>query len=139
MADSTGKVTPANVQAVWASVRDRIRGDIGQSLYDTWIAPLTLESWTQDDIRIGAPKLFLRDWVANHYASRIERGFHALGIDLKSVNVILVAPKATVGSNVAREPSEPVAPATVTYLHEEASKSLWNRVLHPTQTFDSFI
>src|SRR5262249_60469722 len=45
------------------------------------------------------------------------------------------------GGNVAREPTgtQPSVPATVSYLHEDASKSLWNRVLHPAQTFDSFI
>jgi chromosomal replication initiator protein len=141
MADITGKAMPANVQAVWSSVCEKIRGDLGQSLYDTWIAPLTLESWTQEEVRIGAPKPFLRDWVANHYATRIERAFGTFGLDLKSVTIVLVAPKAAIGSNVIREPAEtPVsAPASVSYLHDDPSKSLWNRVLHPAQTFDSFI
>ena len=141
MADITGKAMPANAQAVWGSVCEKIRSDIGKSLYDTWIAPLTLESWTQDEVRIGAPKLFLRDWVANHYASRIERTFRAFGIDLKAVTIVLVAPKVSIGGNVAPEaivaPSAPSA--TVSYLHDDTSKSLWNRVLHPAQTFDSFI
>src|SRR5215469_15990599 len=132
MADITGKTTPANVQAVWVLVREKIRSDIGQSLYDTWIAPLTLESWAQDEVRIGAPKPFLRDWVANHYAPRIERGFQSFGVELKSVTIVLVAPKASIGGNVARELAETpaAAPATVSYLHEDAGKGLWNRVLH---------
>jgi chromosomal replication initiator protein len=140
MADITGKPMPANMQAAWNSVREKIRGDIGQSLYDTWIAPLTLESWTQEEVRIGAPKPFLRDWVANHYATRIERAFGTFGVDLKSVTIVLVAPRPAIGGNVVREPAEtPAAPATVSYLHDDANKGLWNRVLHPAQTFDSFI
>jgi chromosomal replication initiator protein len=140
MADITGKAMPANMQAVWSSVCGKIRGDIGQSLYDTWIAPLTLESWTQDEVRIGAPKPFLRDWVANHYATRVERAFATFGVNLKSVAIVLVAPKASIGSNVVREPAEAsAAPATVAYLHDDVAKGLWNRVLHPAQTFDSFI
>ena len=141
MADITGKATPANVQAVWTSVCEKIRADIGQSTYDTWIAPLTLEYWKQDEVRIGAPKPFLRDWVANHYAHRIERAFQSFGVELKSVAIVLVAPRASIGGNVVRESVEATATATasVSYLHDDATKSLWNRVLHPAQTFDSFI
>src|SRR5262245_51976610 len=111
MADITGKAMPANMQAAWTSVCERMRGDIGQSLYETWIAPRTLESWTQEEVRIGAPKLFLRDWVANHYAHRIERAFQAFGIDLRSVTIVLAAPRVTIGSNVVREPEASTAPA----------------------------
>src|SRR5215472_19213782 len=118
MADITGRTVPANVQAVWTSVREKVRSDIGQSLYDTWIAPLTLESWTREEVRIGAPKPFLRDWVANHYATRIERAFATFGVDVKSVTITLVAPRASIGGNVVREPQESVAtPATISYLH----------------------
>jgi chromosomal replication initiator protein len=141
MSEQTGKAAPANLQAVWARVRDKLRAEIGSSLYDTWIAPLTLESFNKDEVRIGAPKPFLRDWVANHYASRIERAFDNLGAEPKSVSIVHAPPRATIGGNVVQEPAatEAEQPATVSYLHEEANKGLWNRVLHPAQTFDSFV
>jgi chromosomal replication initiator protein len=141
MTEYTGKAMPA-MQAIWAKVREKLRAEIGSSLYETWIAPLTLEHVSEDEVRIGAPKPFLRDWVANHYASRIERGFAGFGVEMKSVAVVHVPARATVGGNVAHEPAvsdTQQPPATVSYLHEEANKGLWNRVLHPTQTFDSFV
>jgi chromosomal replication initiator protein len=142
MTDYTGKAVPANTQAVWTKVQEKLHAEIGASLYDTWIAPLTLESYSADEVRIGAPKLFLRDWVANHYASRIERALNNLGVEPKSITIVHVPARATIGGNVVHEsaPAEaPQQPATVSYLHDESNKGLWTRVLHPAQTFDSFV
>ena len=140
--------TPADKQVMWARARERMRRDLGDSLFNTWIGPLTLESWTADEIRIGAPKPFVRDWVSSRYVPRIERALAAEGLSAKSLAIMLVSPAPMIGANVVREPvqAEIRTPATVSYLAPQAEaeatedgKGLWNRVLHPAQTFDSFI
>jgi chromosomal replication initiator protein len=133
---------------MWARARERMRRDLGDSLFNTWIGPLTLENWTADEIRIGAPKPFVRDWVSSRYVPRIERALAAEGMTAKSLAILLVSPPPAIGANIVREPvqSEIRTPATVSYLAPQAEpgvtedgKGLWNRVLHPAQTFDSFI
>ena len=116
-------------------------------MFDAWIRNLTLEGSDKDELRIAAVKPFQRNWVANHYVARIERAFRAEGAEPASLSIVVskTAPSA-VGAGISKEPVriEPVAP--VSYLPNSpiedaggAPKGLWTRMLHPQQTFDSFI
>jgi chromosomal replication initiator protein len=135
-------------RAAWAGVRERLRRELGDAVFEAWIAPLSLESSDNDELAIGAAKPFVRNWVANHYVPRIERAFRADGNVPAAIAIVMAAPQnnITLGGNVApvREAAEP---ASVSYLPQRAdanaptddAKGLWNRMLHPQQTFDSFI
>jgi chromosomal replication initiator protein len=150
MADLGSRSTPADQQALWVRARARIRRELGDTLFETWIGPLTLESWNSDEIRIGARNPFLRDWVSSRYVSKIEAALQAEGARVRSINIVLAPSSPTVGGNIAREaqPADAATVATVSYLPARAEgtgadtdsgKGLWTRVLHPTQTFESFI
>ncbi len=62
---------------IWASVRDRLRIEYGQGIFDTWIAPLSLASVTDGHVRLTAPRRLIRDYDASHHATRMERTFAA--------------------------------------------------------------
>ena len=62
-------------RAAWAAVRERMRRELGDPVFDAWIGPLNLESFDADELKIGAAKPFVRNWVANHYVARIEKAF----------------------------------------------------------------
>ncbi len=132
-------------RAGWALVRERMRRELGDAVFEAWIAPLNLESFEDDDLRIGAAKPFVRNWVANHYVARIEKAFRAEGFAPSSLSIVIsAAPAPVIGGAVPRETPVVEAPAaSVAYLtpRNEAAedKSLWNRMLHPQQTFESFI
>jgi chromosomal replication initiator protein len=132
-------------RAAWAGVRERLRRELGDAVFEAWIAPLSLESFDNDELSIGAVKPFVRNWVANHYVPRIERAFRADGAAPAAIAIVMAAPQ--VGGNVPL-PRDEAAPATVSYLPprsaaaesaEDGARGLWNRMLHPQQTFDSFI
>jgi chromosomal replication initiator protein len=139
-----GKSMP-DWRAGWALVRERMRRELGDAVFEAWIAPLNLESFEDDDLRIGAAKPFVRNWVANHYVARIEKAFRAEGFAPSSLSIVIsAAPAPVIGGAVPRETPVVEAPAaSVAYLtpRNEAAedKSLWNRMLHPQQTFESFI
>ncbi|HRU07402.1 MAG TPA: DnaA N-terminal domain-containing protein [Candidatus Brocadiia bacterium] len=61
----------------WAAVRERMRRELGDAVFEAWIGPLSLESADHDELKIGAAKPFVRNWVANHYIARIERAFRS--------------------------------------------------------------
>ncbi|MBV9550933.1 MAG: chromosomal replication initiator protein DnaA [Alphaproteobacteria bacterium] len=139
----TGQARRSDWRAAWGLVRERLRRELGDAVFEAWIAPLSLEGFERDELSIGAAKPFVRNWVANHYVPRIERAFRAEGFNPASITIVMAAP--SIGANVmpAREPAET---ATVSYLPpretapaDDSAKSLWNRMLHPQQTFDSFI
>ena len=134
----------------WAAVRERMRRELGDPVFEAWIGPLNLESCERDELKIGAAKPFVRNWVANHYVARIERAFRAEGAEPASLSIVIAALTARHrlecdGRRVAREPAE-LPSASVSYLppradkpEDDGARGLWTRMLHPQQTFDSFI
>ncbi len=149
MAQMTSRTTPPDWPAAWAAARERLRRELGDPVFDAWIGPLTLEGFEKDELRVGAAKPFVRNWVANHYVTRIERALRAEGREPQSITIVLAQSKPQIGGQILRENAEPLStPATVSYLpgrnaegaaDSEENKGLWNRMLHPAQTFDSFI
>ncbi len=135
--------------AAWAAVRERMRRELGEPVFDAWIGPLSLESFDHDELKIGAAKPFVRNWVANHYVMRIERAFRSEGYSPASISIVVAAAQPPViGAAIAREaPAPREVSASLSYLpqravapeSEDAPKGLWTRMLHPQQTFDSFI
>ena len=132
-------------RAGWALVRERMRRELGDPVFDAWIGPLNLESFDGDELRIGAAKPFVRNWVANHYVARIEKAFRVEGFAPSAINIVIsVAPAPVIAAAVPRE-AQPLesTPASISYLSPRSEgiedKSLWNRMLHPQQTFESFI
>ena len=153
MGQYTSKPTSKDWPSRWACVRERMRKELGDPIFDAWIAPLTLESWTNDDLKIGAAKAFVRNWVANHYIARIERAFRAENAEPASIAIVVSSPSSQVATLVSKEPvhipaqpANAVPPSNVSYLPHVGpegaaaqGQGLWSRMLHPQQTFDSFI
>src|SRR5579862_927924 len=111
-----GKSLP-DWRAAWAQVRERMRRELGDPVFEAWIGPLSLESFERDELRIGAAKPFVRNWVANHYVGRIEKAFLAEGYSPASVTVVISAtPAASIGAQIPREPQAAESiPASVAY------------------------
>ncbi len=151
MVQTTGKMVPPDWQAAWTAVRERMRRELGDPVFEAWISPLSLESFDADDLRIGATKPFVRNWVANHYVGRIEKAFLAEGFHPASLSIVVAAtPAPVIGGAIPRGAQHQEPPtASVSYLPPRSEsrgttagdddKGLWNRMLHPQQTFDSFI
>jgi chromosomal replication initiator protein len=145
MGHLTGKPMRPDWPNAWAAVRERMRRELGDAVFEAWIGPLSLESADHDELKIGATKPFVRNWVANHYIARIERAFRAEGAEPVSISIVIsAAPAAVIGGGVMREaPSASISylppPARGAEIAEDSAKGLWTRMLHPQQTFDSFI
>ena len=158
MVQVTGNSAPKqDWRAAWAAVRERMRRELGEPVFEAWIGPLNLESFEADDLRIGAAKPFVRNWVANHYVDRLQKAFRAEGFTPASLSIVISAAPNVVGGQalgrqIPREAQhQETPPANVAYISPrseartgfgqggEEDKGLWNRMLHPQQTFDSFI
>lgn len=145
MTQAVTKSGPLDWTAIWVGARERLRRELGDAVFDTWISPLVLVDAANGELKIGAARPFARNWVASQYAARIERAVRAEGAEPVSVSVVLAPAKAAPAPG-ARELRP--HPATVSYLQEPAAakdrfaeprRALTNRVLDPQQTFDSFI
>jgi chromosomal replication initiator protein len=146
MTQAKGEAMRSDWRAAWGAVRERLRRELGDAVFEAWIGPLSLEGFEQDELKIGAVKPFVRNWVANHYVPRIERAFRAEGFTPAAIAIVMAAPQPHIVLGGEREDSAPASPASVSYLPPRAdnpapdnAKGLWTRMLHPLQTFESFI
>ncbi len=132
-------------ETVWTGARERLRRELGEAVFDAWIAPLTLASFDKGEIRLGAPKLFHQNWVDKQYTARIERALRLEGGEPASLSIVLSMQPATIGGRVARDAPGDAAPATVSYMRGEESptdkpgRGLSHRLVNPAQSFDSFV
>src|SRR3546814_15305515 len=68
MAGADGEAT---VIEQWTGVRGRLRSEVGEAAYRSWLKPLTLAGSRNGRLRLAVPTRFMRDWVASNYASRL--------------------------------------------------------------------
>ncbi|MEX1108482.1 MAG: DnaA N-terminal domain-containing protein, partial [Dongiaceae bacterium] len=59
--------TDSHLNAAWARVRGRLRSELGDAAYRSWLKPLTLAGLTDGELRLSAPTRFMRDWILSHY------------------------------------------------------------------------
>ena len=125
---------------IWLAARERMRREMGDAVFDAWIAPLTLVSADKDDIQIGAPKPFHRNWVANQHLRRIELALRAEGGSFTAINLVVVVPQqAAAGDYVPRLSDAPKESVAREMEKPEIRRALTHRMLNPAQTFESFI
>ena len=63
--------TSGQVAACWARIRGRLREEVGEAEYRSWLRQMTLAGIEGDEAIVLLPTRFLRDWVSSHYGDRL--------------------------------------------------------------------
>lgn len=121
--------------AAWTRIQDRLRADVGEIEYQTWIRQIRLVGADRDEITLTLPSRFLRDWVATRYGIRLRALWQVevpalRSLDIRIGGVALPAVVAAVGS----EPEDVGRPS-----ERPASGPDVGAALNPRFTFESFI
>ena len=59
----------------WNSIRERLRVQLGDPLYQSWFSKLDLVSMDGGDVTLMAPTHFIKTWIELHHLRRIEAEF----------------------------------------------------------------
>ncbi|MGH7926126.1 MAG: chromosomal replication initiator protein DnaA [Candidatus Binatus sp.] len=59
------------MNGLWQRAADRMREELGQVGYETWIGPLNFVAHQGSTVTIEAPNRFFRDWINDRYLSLI--------------------------------------------------------------------
>lgn len=94
------------VKSEWDRVKVRLRDEVGDAAYRSWLRPITLHGINDGDVKLALPTRFMRDWVATHYAERIRTLWGVENPDIRNVEIVVGAVRATAAS-------APTAPAPV--------------------------
>ncbi|MGD0143129.1 MAG: chromosomal replication initiator protein DnaA [Rhizomicrobium sp.] len=143
MTQTMTRASETDWPTIWAAARERMRRDLGDAVFDAWISSLSLVEFANAEIKIGAPRPFARNWVANQYSARIERALRAEGGEPASVSIVLAPQKAGAAIPTATRGPEP-SPVSRLQAQErdkpgEPRRVLNSRMLDPLQTFETFV
>ena len=134
----------ASIEQQWARVCGRMRDEVGEGAFKSWLRPVVVVDLEGGEVRIAAPTRFMRDWVAAHYADRIRNLWHSENPDIHSVDVIVV-PDRLAAKPVAA--ATPAATAPASRAESPAAKAErppesaaeFGAVLDQRFTFDNFV
>jgi len=77
------------VIAQWAKVSDRLRQEIGEAAYQSWLKPITVREHFDGRVKISVPTRFMRDWVIAHYADRLGELWNDEDPEIHAVEVFI--------------------------------------------------
>ena len=87
--------TDGSLTEQWTRVRARLRSDVGDAAYNSWLKPLTLGDFNAGRLRVAVPTRFMRDWIEQNYGPRLGELWADENDGVKSVEII-VEPTQTI-------------------------------------------
>ena len=82
----------------WERVRGRLRTEVGEAAFNSWLKPLTLQTIEKRKVAMAAPTRFMRDWVVKNYADRIRALWQEEDPQFDSIEVAVLSAAAPAAS-----------------------------------------
>ena len=89
----------------WTRIRARLRADVGEAAFNSWLKPLTLGEMLGNRLRIAVPTRFMRDWIEQNYGDQLTEFWREENTSVAQVEII-VEPIRT----VVQTPGGPLRP-----------------------------
>ncbi|WP_310498249.1 chromosomal replication initiator protein DnaA [Sandarakinorhabdus sp.] len=89
----------------WGRVRAALRAETGDSLFDTWLAPLALIGCEGETVRLAAPSAFLADWVGGQYTDKLRQHWAAQRPGSRRIALVVQAVPSAPTSQHAVQPA----------------------------------
>ena len=95
---TANQITPDDL-ARWERVRQRLRAELGDAVYNSWFTRLELDRIENQNFHLTVPTKFLKSWVQSHYAPRIKSRVAA---EFKAIDHVLIDVRSTARKAKAR-------------------------------------
>jgi len=76
----------------WGRVRGRLRGEVGEAAFRSWLEPLVLLAVRDGSVRMAVPTRFMRDWVQTNYAGRIKELWAEEDTAMNGIEIVVQPP-----------------------------------------------
>lgn len=113
----------------WEQAQPSIKDKVGQTAFDTWIAPLKVRGGGTSDVSLEAPDVFFRDWVTQHYKRILEESIQAAAAD---INLRLSIDVSQTGAAASEKPVQSDPP-------QKNRDALSGLNLNSRYTFENFV
>jgi chromosomal replication initiator protein len=139
-------LSAASMGEAWARIRGRLREEVGEVEYRTWLRQMTLAGIEGDEAIVVLPTRFLRDWVRSHYGDRLRALWQQESPAVRRVDVRLgpQRPAAPAEEDAREAPrhsglTEPLAAGRGAAARNGEARGEWSAPLDPRFTFDTFV
>jgi chromosomal replication initiator protein len=116
-----------DVSRIWTEAAGLLKSSLGDTIFDTWIAPLKPKSQSGLTFVIEAPDSFFKEWIERHYRQAIQESLRKATGEMTELLVEALA-KPAAGQKPALDMSKP-----------RQAENRDNLSLNPRYTFDNFV
>ena len=134
-----GDRTPSAEQRdQWEQVRARLRTEVGEAAFNSWLKSLVLVGIDDRLVSLAAPTRFMRDWVVKNYADRIRVLWQSEDPRFDSIEVAVNSTAAAAPVAAAEESDGPV-PGGTRRATPDPALGPYEGTLDPRFKFDQFV
>ncbi len=120
----------------WQEVRERLRAELGNDVFRSWIAPAVLRAGTSGEVVLCLPSPFMADWVRRHHGGRVRDLLLACLPGLTSVRISAAGP----GDGRPEAAAGPAGPTSTGEPREALEPGCEGRhSFEPRYSFESFV
>jgi len=138
--ENLSPASPASWAEAWARIRAKLREEVGDVEFRSWLRQMTLAGIEGEEATITLPTRFLRDWVSSHYSDRLRVLWQQENPAIRRIDLRVAAGVRGGNGDAAETGAAPLAeslaapPARVV-----DPRGDWSAPLDPRFSFDTFI
>lgn len=104
---------------IWDDAKNSLKDLLGETVFNTWISPLTASAQDEHTLVLLAPDQFFKDWIEKHYLTSIRDLLKGRGVDnlLVSVAVNTAASAPASAPPVQETPPRIISSAGIAHLN----------------------
>ena len=114
---------------IWPICKEKLKMVLGETSFNTWLAPLNLKIETPNSLVLEAPDSFFKSWVESNYLPQIKQVLKDLGHETLEISF-------EVNPNLLKRKTTKIFKSIQKQFREEPQDSFR---LNPRFTFDAFV
>jgi chromosomal replication initiator protein len=141
VADASDTVSDAVLGSHWAAISGRLKTEVGEVEYRTWLRQITLGPLDEDELVLFLPTRFLRDWVRGQYGDRLQQLWQGETGFVRRIELQVQRNKAVVADDGEVMPAARIEAVVEEPVRAPAADKTSDLAapLDPRFTFDSFV
>jgi chromosomal replication initiator protein len=73
----------------WTRVKRRLRAELGDDVFMSWLARLEMEEVTDSCARLSVPTRFLKSWIEAHYLERVQTAYRSEASSVANIAIVV--------------------------------------------------
>ncbi len=116
-------------EEIWNYCKEKLKNNLGETSFDTWIAPLGIKKISDSSFVIEAPDSFFKSWVETNYLEHIKQALNEVTLKVYEISFI-------VNPSLLKRKTNKIFKTIEKNFREEPQDSL---KLNPRFTFNNFV